>query len=169
MILEYKRLVKCCLTDGSTVKDYTSILFDAERPTGIPAEIWEIIGPNSPQKNYVLDIAATTDQKLLFAACGRWWAIFDLQQDKCVSRKFCMSSQGPEPPTPMSVAVGPDDQLFYMVTSCGTVESYDIQAAKTSEVKSIPNQCLVKITVDPGNQFVFIASQSGNLYKYDTQ
>jgi WD40 repeat protein len=54
-----------------------------------------------------------------------------------------------------------------MVTGTGTVESYDIQAAKTREVKFIPNQCLVKITVDPGNKFVFIASQSGNLYKYD--
>jgi 6-phosphogluconolactonase (cycloisomerase 2 family) len=68
----------------------------------------------------------------------------------------------------MSVAASPDDQLFYMVTNSGTVESYDIQAAKTRERKSIPNQSFLKITPDPNNQFVFIASVSGNLYKYDT-
>jgi hypothetical protein len=64
--------------------------------------------------------------------------------------------------------VSPDDQLFYIVTANGIVESYDIQAAKTRGVKSIPNQYFSKITVDPNNQFVFIASGSGNLYKYDT-
>ena len=155
--------MKCCLTDGSTVKDYTSMLFDEKRPTGIPAENWDVIGPTISHGNCINDIAATSDHKWLFAACYKgWWAIFDLQQDKCVSRKHCAPDQSGQVSRPTSVAVSHDDQLFYMVTSGGTAESYDIQAEKTTEVRSAPNQCFVKINVDPNNQFVFIASKSGN-------
>jgi hypothetical protein len=79
MMFGNERLVKCCLTDGSILKDYTSMLFDAERPTGIPAQIWDVIGPSNPKVNYIRDIAATSDHKWLFAAedigC---WAMFDL-------------------------------------------------------------------------------------------
>jgi hypothetical protein len=55
-----------------------------------------------------------------------------------------------------------------MVTDTGTIESYDIQASKAGKMLSIQNQRLQKINVDPDNQFVFISSLSGNLYKYDT-
>jgi hypothetical protein len=55
-----------------------------------------------------------------------------------------------------------------MVTHTGTIESCDIKAAKAGEMKSIQNQRLQKINVDPDNQYVFISSLSGNLYKYDT-
>jgi WD40 repeat protein len=169
MMLGYKRLVKCCLTDGSILKDYTSMLFDAKRPTGIPAQMWQKIGPSSPGVNYIRAIAATSDHKWLFAPCPKgWWAMFDLQQDKGVSCKHCSEIRDGYIPGPVSIAVSPDDQLLYMVTNKGTVESYDIQAAKPRDVKFIPNQVLEKITVDPDNKFVFIASQSGNLYKYDT-
>jgi WD40 repeat protein len=169
MVLGKERLVKCSLTDGSILKDYTSMLYDPIRPTGIPAEIWNILGPNSQEENQINDIAATSDHKWLFVACQKgWWAIFDLQQDKCVSRKHCTIMQSGQIPRPFSVAVSPDDQLLYMVTTSGTVESYDIQAAKAGQMKSIPNQCFIKITVDSNNKFVFIASSSGNLYKYDS-
>jgi WD40 repeat protein len=169
MNLGRKKLVKCCLTDGSILQDYTSMLFDAERPTGIPAQMWDDIGPSSPGENHINGIAVTSDHKWLFAASQKgWWAMLNIQQDKCVSRKHCPITHDGYITNPRSVAVSPDDQLLYMVTNEGTVESYDIQAAKTREVKSIPNQVLVKITVDPDNKFVFIASQSGNLYKYDT-
>jgi hypothetical protein len=94
--------------------------------------------------------------------------MFDLEQDKCVSRKHCILGQDDDGPSPRLVAVSPDDQFFYMVTSTGIIESYDIQAAKTRESLSIPNQFFVRMTVDPNNQFVFISSQTGNLYKYDT-
>ena len=167
MILGTGRLVKFCLTDGSILKDYTSMLFDTKRPTGISTEIWELIGPNTPGENPIRDIAATSNRKWLFAACSASWAIFDVEQGKCVVREHCTLLQGRKVPRPISVAISPDDKLFYMATDCGTVESYDIQAAKTRQVKSIPNQCFVKITVDPNNQFVFIASKSGDLYKYD--
>jgi WD40 repeat protein len=169
MILGHKRLVKCCLTDGSILKDYTSMIWDAKLPTGIPVEIWHVIGPKSPEENQISEIAATSDHKWLFVACNKgWWAIIDLQQDKCVSRKHCRQNQDGQFSSPNQVAVSPDDQLFYMVTTGGTVEKYDIQAAKDREVKFIPNQSLMKIIVDPNNQFVFITSESGNLYKYDT-
>jgi WD40 repeat protein len=168
MILDSERLVKCCLIDGSIVKDYTSMLFDAKRPTDITAEIWEEIGPSGPRENGINDIAATSDHKWLFAACNAWWAILDLEQDKCVCRKHSTFSQDGQLPVFTSVAVSPDDQLFYIVTDGGTVKSYDIQAAKAVEVKIIPGQCFEKITVDPHNQFVFIANQCGNLFKYDT-
>jgi WD40 repeat protein len=168
-MVEYERLVKCCLTDGSILKDYTSMLFDAERPTTIPAEMWDVMKPSSPQENFITDIVATSDHKWLFAACSKgWWAIFDLQQDKCVSRQHCQLSYDGFLSGPMSVAVSPDNQLFYMATNAGTLESYDIQAMKAGEVKSIPNQWFTKMTVDPNNQFIFIASRGGNLYKYDT-
>jgi 6-phosphogluconolactonase (cycloisomerase 2 family) len=94
--------------------------------------------------------------------------MFDLEQDKCVSRQHCALLHDNLTSTPTSVAVSPDDQIFYMVTQTGIVESYDIQAAKTRDKQSIPNQCFIKIAVDPNNQFVFIACESGNLYKYDT-
>ena len=169
MMLAKDRLVKCCLTDGSIMKDYTSMLYDSETHTDIPAELWDIIGPNGQGGNQINDIAATSDYRWLFAACGRgWWAIFDLQQDKCVSRKHCTPDQSGQLSGPTSLAVSSDDQLLYMVTDGGTVESYDIQAKKAAEIKSIPNQFFKKITIDPKNQFVFIASESGNLYKYDT-
>jgi hypothetical protein len=159
MIFGLTRLVKCSLTDGTILKDYTSMLFDAERPTGIPAEIWQGIGPSSPGQNGIGEIAATSDHKWLFAGCIKgWWAMFDLQQDKCVIRKHCKLFQDGYSSSPTAVAVSPDDQLLYMGTYECTVESYDIQAAKTREVKSIPNQSLVKITVDPDNKFVFIGS-----------
>ena len=145
------------------------MLFDPERPTGIPAELWHKIGPNSEGENLITDIAATSDHKWLFAACDHgWWAIIDLQQDECVSRQLFTPGQDGQHPRPTSISVSPDDKLLYMVTGTGTVESYDIQAAKIREVKSIPNQSFVNITVDPNNQFVFISSESGNLYKYDT-
>jgi WD40 repeat protein len=161
--------VKCCLTDGSTVKDYSSMLYDAKRPAGILAENWEVMGPKSSHGNCINDIAATSDHKWLFAASNKgWWAIFDTQQDICVSRKHCTPDQTGQLSRPTSVAVSSDDQHFYMVTSSGTAESYEIQAAKAGEVKTTPNQSFVKINVDPNNQFVFIASKSGNLYKYDT-
>jgi WD40 repeat protein len=170
MALGKDRLVKCCLTDGSILKDYTSMIWDAKVPTGIPAEIWHVIGPKSPKENQISDIAATSDQKWLFAAClNGWWAIIDPQQDKCVSRKHCTLYPNGSIPKPTSVAVSPDDQLLYIATNLGTIESYDIQAAKARAKKSIPNQCLMKIIVDPNNQFVFISSESGNLYKYDTE
>ena len=51
MVLEYKQLVKCSLTDGSIIKDYTSMFFDLRRPATIPYEIWDMIGPNSPGGN----------------------------------------------------------------------------------------------------------------------
>jgi WD40 repeat protein len=169
MIVGSGRLVKCCLTDGSILKDYTSMLFDAKRPNRIPAEMWRVMGPNSEGKNQINDIAATSDHKWLFAACHKgWWAVLDLQQDECFSRQLFTPGQDGQHPRPTSISVSPEDKLLYMVTGTGTVESYDIQAAKTRELKSIANQCFVNITVDPGNQFVFIASQSGNLYKYDT-
>ncbi len=169
MNLGYARLVKCCLTDGSILQDYTSMLFDAERPTGIHAEIWDIMGPSSPGDNYIIDIAATSDHKWLFATClNGWWAMFDLQQDKCVSRHYCSLDQDGKIPRPTSVAVSPDDQLLYMATDRGIVESYDIKAAKTRELTYIPNEFFMRIIVDPNNKFVFIASRSGNLYKYDT-
>jgi 6-phosphogluconolactonase (cycloisomerase 2 family) len=94
--------------------------------------------------------------------------MFDLKQDKCVSHKHCTLGQDGRLPGPTSIAVSPDDQLLYIATNLGTVESYDIQAAEAREMKSIPNQSFRKITVDPDNQFVLIASQHGNLYKYDT-
>ena len=145
------------------------MLFDPERPTDIPAEMWDMIGPNGQGKNQINDIAATSDHRWLFAATNKgWWATFDLQQHKCVSRKHCMLHQDGQLSGPASVAISSDDQVLYMVTSGGTVEIYDIQAAKAGGVKSIPNQFLKKIIVDPKNQFVFIASESGNLYKYDT-
>jgi hypothetical protein len=127
MNLGFKRLVKCCLTDGSILQEYTSMLFDAERPTGIPAEIWDIIGPSGLGENNIGDIAATSDHKWLFATCDRgWWAMFDIQQDKCVSRQHCTINQYRYIATPQSIAVSPDDKLLYMVTREGTVESYDI-------------------------------------------
>jgi WD40 repeat protein len=69
---------------------------------------------------------------------------------------------------PTSVAVSPTDQLLFIVSDAGNVESYDIQAGKTRKVNYIADQWFLKITVDPNNQFVLIASASGNLYKYDT-
>jgi hypothetical protein len=151
--------VKFCLTDGSILKDYTSMLFDAKRPTGIPAEMWEVMGPNSPYKTTICGIAKTSDQKWFNAACKKgWWAMFDLEQDKCVSRQHCTLGQYGYISCPISVAVSPDDNFFYIVTRGGIVESYDIQALETREVKSIPNQSFVKIAVDPNNKFVFISS-----------
>lgn len=120
-------------------------------------------------ENQIHDIAATSDQKWLFAACGKgWWAILDLQQEKGVSRQDCTPDEDGDLPRPTSVAVSPDDQLFYMVTNHGTVESFDIYAAQASQMKSIPDECFVNVTVDPANQFLFIACRSRNLYKYDT-
>jgi WD40 repeat protein len=169
MNLEKKRLVKCCLTDGSILQDYTSMLWDAERPTGIPAEVWDDIGPSSPGENKFYDIAATSDHKWLFALCNKgWWAMFDIQQDKCVSRKYCRPCQIGFIPVATSIAVSPNDQLLYMVTTRGSVESYDIQAAKTRKVKFFESCALIKITVDPNNKFVFIASISGDLFKFDS-
>ena len=169
IILEVKRVVKCCLNDGSILKEYTSMLFDPERPTGIPAHVWQVIRPNSPNGNYITDIAVTSDHKWLFAACPKgWWAMFDLEQDKCVIRQQCTLDQDGCASIPRSVAVSSDDKLFYMGSENGIVESYDIQAAKIREVITIPNQDILKIAVDTNNQFLFIASQSGNLYKYDT-
>jgi WD40 repeat protein len=144
------------------------MLFDAKMPLGLSAKTWEQIGPNSPAGNQMNDIAVTSDHRWLFAACGGWWAIIDLQQDKCVSRHLCTPAQDGQLSSPTSVALSSDDQHFYVVTDTGTVESYDIRAAKAGEVKSIPNQCFWKMTVDPNNQFLFIGSASGNLYKYDT-
>jgi hypothetical protein len=60
--------VKYSLTDGSILKDYTSMLFDAKRPISIPAWIWLSIGPNSPGENGIVGIAATSDNKWIFAA-----------------------------------------------------------------------------------------------------
>jgi WD40 repeat protein len=117
------------------------MLFDAERPTGMPAHMWQRLGPSSSGENQILDIAATSDHKWLFAAWGKgWWAMFDLKQDKCVSCKHCTPFELQHIGSAMSIAVSPDDQLLYMVTSECTVESYDIQAAKTREVKFIPYQ-----------------------------
>jgi hypothetical protein len=159
IILGTERLVKCCMTDGSILKDYTFMLFDAKRPTGIPADVWEKIGANSPRKTEISDIAATSDHKWLFAACNKgWWAMFDLEQDKCVSRQYFTLLHDDFNSSPTSFAVSLDDQLFYMVNQTGIVESYDILAAKTREVRSIPNQCFVKIAVDPNNKFLFISS-----------
>ena len=145
------------------------MLLDAKRPSGIPVGMWEVIGPSSHGENEINNIAATSDHKWLFATCQKgWWGVLDLQKDKCVSRQHCLFFEDKYYPSPTSVAVSPDDKLFYIVTNCGTVASYDIQAAKAGEKKSIPNQFLVKIAVDPENKFVFIASADGNLYKYDT-
>ena len=169
MIVGSGRLVRCCLTDGSILKDYTSMLFDTKRPTGIPVEMWEVVRPTGPEDNQINDIAATSDHKWLFAACDKgWWAMFDVEQGKIVSRRHCTILEGSQVSTPTSVAVSPNDQLLYMVTDRGTVESYDIQAAKIRQVNSIPNEFFMRITVDPNNQFVFIASKTGELYKYDT-
>jgi WD40 repeat protein len=145
------------------------MLFDEKRPTGIHAANWGMIGPSSPGENEIFDIAASSDYKWLFAACGKgWWAIFDVEQGKCIKRQNCTLSQGRQFPRPTSVAVSPDDKIVYIVTDTGTVESYDIKAAKNREVKSFPNESFMKMTVDPNNQFVFIASKSGCVYKYDT-
>jgi WD40 repeat protein len=128
-----------------------------------------VAGPKGPEGNQINEIATTSDQKWLFAACDKgWWAIFDVEQGKCVSRQHCTILLGPEVTTPTSVAVSPDDQLLYMATDRGIVESYDIKAAKTRELTYIPNEFFMRIIVDPNNKFVFIASRSGNLYKYDT-
>ena len=67
MVIDKKRLVKCCLTDGSILKDYTSMLFDAKRPTGISAARFDLIGPNGPGANRFHDIAATSDHQWLIA------------------------------------------------------------------------------------------------------
>ena len=145
------------------------MLFDEKRPTGISAAMWEVMGPNSSGGNKINDIDATSDHKWLFAACGKgWWAMFDLEQDKCVCRLHCMLTRDGYTSCPMSVAVSPDDQLFYMVTNSGIVKSYDIQAAEPRGMNSISSQRFEKITVDPNNQFIFIACESGNFYKYDT-
>ena len=145
------------------------MLWDVCKPTGMPAEVWNVIGPSSAEENQISDIAATSDHKWLFTACGKgWWAKIDIQQDKCASRQHCTPDPDRQLPRPISVAVSPDDHFFYIVTDTGTVESYDIQAEKSGEVKTISNQFFTRITVDHSNQFVFIASQSGNLYKYDT-
>jgi WD40 repeat protein len=169
MILGQRRLVKCSLIDGSILKDYTSMFSDANRPAGIPPGMSQEIWPKITGANNIRDMAATSDHKWLFAACGGgWWAMFDVEQDKCVSRQYCTLSQGGLIPKPTSVAVSPDDQIIYMVTSRGTVESYDFQAAIVGQMKHIPNQHFVQIIVDPNNQFVFITSRSGNLYKYDS-
>jgi 6-phosphogluconolactonase (cycloisomerase 2 family) len=94
--------------------------------------------------------------------------MFDIQQDKCVSRKYCRPCQDGFIPVATSIAVSPNDQLLYMVTTRGSVESYDIQAAKTRKVKFFESCALIKITVDPNNKFVFIASISGDLFKFDS-
>jgi 6-phosphogluconolactonase (cycloisomerase 2 family) len=56
-----------------------------------------------------------------------------------------------------------------MVTGSGIVENYDIEAAVTKQIKTIPDQSFTKIAVDHYNQFIIIASYSGNLYKFDTE
>ena len=94
--------------------------------------------------------------------------MFDLQQDKCVSRQHCMLYEGTKLPELNSVTLSPDDRLFYMATNRGSVGVYDIQAAKIKEEHCIPNQSFTKITVDPSNKFVFVASISGKLHKFDT-
>lgn len=61
----------------------------------------------------------------------------------------------------------PDDLFFYIVTNTGSIESYDIQAAKAGGVKEIQFERLIKISVAPYNQFIFIAGENRNLYKFD--
>ena len=89
MALGMGRLVKCSLTDGSILKDYTSMLFNPNRPTGIPVEVWDMMGPKSPVGNEIFDTATSSDLKWLYVACRGWWAMFDLENDKCVSRQIC--------------------------------------------------------------------------------
>mgnify|MGYP000638904086 CR=1 FL=1 len=88
--------------------------------------------------------------------------MFDIQQDKCVSRRHFTPDQYGSIHIPTSVAVSHDNRLFYMVTNNGAAESYDIQAGKAGERKTIPNQCFVDVTADTNNPFVFIKSQTGN-------
>jgi hypothetical protein len=169
MTINDERLVKFSLVDGSIIKDYTSMLYDRNAPSDLPAEFWENLGANSAEGNKILDTAATSDHKFLFAACDKGlWVIIDLELDKCVKRQMSTPSQAGKRSITTSVAVSPDDKLLYMVTHTGIVESYDIQAAKAKGMESVPNEYFTKITVDPDNQFIFIASKSGNLYKYDT-
>jgi WD40 repeat protein len=169
MTINDERLVKCSLVDGSIIQDYTSMLYDAECQSDLPAEFWENLGANSPEGNKILDTAATSDHKWLFAACDKGlWAIIDLELNKCVRRQMSTPSQAGKRSITTSVAVSPDDKLLYMVSHTGIVESYDIQAAKPREMRSVPNEYFTKITVDPENRYIFIASKSGNLYKYDT-
>jgi hypothetical protein len=145
------------------------MLYDATTPSCTPDDFWEWMGGNSPQGNFISDIAATNDHKLLFATFKKgWWAILDLTLDKCVYRQNCVVSDQQALSCPTSIAISTDDKFFYMVTGSGIVENYDIQAAVTKQMKSIPGQSFTKIAVDPYNQFIFIASYSGNLYKFDS-
>ena len=47
--MNYQRLVKCSLVDGSILKEYTSMLFDLDAPSGIAANAWPSLGPNNPE------------------------------------------------------------------------------------------------------------------------
>jgi hypothetical protein len=124
MDLDGERIVKCSMIDGSILKDYTSMLYDANSPSDIPAKFWESSGANSPKGNKILDVAATSDHKWLFASCdGGWWAIINLQLDKCVKRQVCELSKDGNLSVITSIGISPDDKVFYMVTNTGLVES----------------------------------------------
>jgi hypothetical protein len=59
------------------------MLFDAERPTGIPDGKPDIIGLMKERRYKINCIETTSDHKWLFAGYSKgWWAIFDIEQDK---------------------------------------------------------------------------------------